>query len=230
MLPQLLVAHKERLSPLDRLTRRLIIFHRDLLVCASAPQPCDKDVVERPSPPVHTDLSPRCCQTSSAVETGKLRPLIPVKNCGGRDGQRVLQGFQTPPHVHRDRPCPREDRAAEPLQDCHQVENPTMPPDVRAIRPPDLMPPYHRDPTESVRGHPRRGMGLTPAGLGRDRLHPHRLPQPRHALVMHVVAWAASPGAHPPSTIIRRVRLWRLAQPHQQAMLWTLPLHRVVGR
>src|SRR6266436_9552607 len=59
MLPPRIVAHKERLSPLYRLTWRLIILHRDLLVFDRAPQPFDKDVVERPSPTVPTDVYPR---------------------------------------------------------------------------------------------------------------------------------------------------------------------------
>src|SRR6266705_3206034 len=80
MLPPLIVAHKERRSPLHRLAWRLIIFQIDLLIFDCPPQPFDKDVVQRPSPPVHTNLDPRCCQTSREVETGKLCPLITVED------------------------------------------------------------------------------------------------------------------------------------------------------
>src|SRR6516165_4665927 len=46
-------------------------------------------------------------------------------------------------------------------------------------------------------------MGLTQAWFGIDRLDPHRLHQPRHA----VVALAAQPGGHPPHAIIRCVSI-----------------------
>src|SRR6266540_6586635 len=44
MLPPRIVAHKERPSPLHRLSWRLIIFQRDLLIFDGPPQPFNKDI------------------------------------------------------------------------------------------------------------------------------------------------------------------------------------------
>ena len=59
LLPPLIVAYKERGSPLYRLSGRLRILHRDLRIFDGPPQPFDNNVVECPAPSVHTHLSPR---------------------------------------------------------------------------------------------------------------------------------------------------------------------------
>jgi hypothetical protein len=71
-------------------------------------------------------------------------------------------------------------------------------------------------------------MCLTQAGFGIDRLDPHRMHQPRHAFVIHVVALAASPGGHPPHAIIRCGRILLIQQTHQREILCTLPLSLIV--
>src|SRR5438093_11059780 len=80
MLPPLIVAHKERRSSLHRLSWRLIILQIDLLIFDRPPQPFHKDIVERPSPPVHTNENPCCCQPLREVVAGELCPLIGVEN------------------------------------------------------------------------------------------------------------------------------------------------------
>src|SRR5262244_3463674 len=60
------------------------------LILHCPPQPLDKDVVERPSSPVHADLYPCCCQPSGKVETGKLCSLITVEDFPSRHCQGLL--------------------------------------------------------------------------------------------------------------------------------------------
>src|SRR5438132_14096791 len=104
MLPSLIVTDKERGEPFYRLSGRLIILQRDLLILHGPPQPFDTDVVECPSPPIHAHWDPCCCQTSSEVETGELCPLIPVKDFGSSDSQRLVSRLKTKAHVHAHRP------------------------------------------------------------------------------------------------------------------------------
>ena len=81
MLPPLIVAHKERGSPLYRLPWRLRIFQIDLLVFDRPPQPFDEDGVACPSPPVHPHEAPCCCQPPSQVVPGALGALSRVEDC-----------------------------------------------------------------------------------------------------------------------------------------------------
>ena len=77
-LPLLMLGPKECTYPLHRLAWRLIILPRPLLVFDRPPQPCDNDVIKRPSPTSQAQLHPRCGQTSRQVETGQLGPLSTV--------------------------------------------------------------------------------------------------------------------------------------------------------
>jgi hypothetical protein len=98
-----------------------------------------------------------------------------------------------------------------------------MQPEVRDLRPPDLMHPDNRDPAESVWVHAMRGMHLTQAWFGIEHRAPHRMHQPRYSFVIDMVALAVYPSGHPPYTIIRRVRILPIQQPHQREILRTLP-------
>ena len=86
-----------------------------------------------------------------------------------------------------------------------------MEPHIRDVRPPDLLHPRDGSPASHVWGHPLGRRRLAHPWFGLDRLAPHRLPQSRHAFVIHVVAVAAPPGSHPSDAIGRRVRV-RLIQ------------------
>src|SRR2546425_13288143 len=157
MLPPRIVAPKERPSPLHRLAGRLIILKRDLLIFHGPPQPFDTDVVECPSPPIHAHWDPCYCQTSSEVETGELCPLIPVKDFGSSDSQRLVARLKTKAHVHGDRHGPRQDRATEPIHHGDQGDQSTMEPHRRDVRTPDVVHPCD--------GHPRSTYGET-RGVG----------------------------------------------------------------
>src|SRR5215475_11304920 len=103
-------------------------------------------MVERPSTPVHTHLSPRCCQPSCKVETGKLCPLIIMKDLRVSHTKRLLQCLQTAPHIHRDGHRPRQDIPTEPIHHCHQVHKSTLEPNIRDVRTPDVIHPRDRHP------------------------------------------------------------------------------------
>src|SRR5438067_8028385 len=185
MLPPLIVADKERSYPLYRLSGRLIILHIDLLILYSPPQPFDKDVVQRPSPPVHTHLDPRCCQSPREVETGELYPLITVENLWVSHLQGSVQCLQTKAHIHRDRHRPRQHIPTAPIHHRYQLNKPAMEPNRRDIRTPNLIHPRDWDPAQQVRVHPMRRMGVTHPWFGIDGLQPHGAQQPRDTFVIH---------------------------------------------
>src|SRR5437667_8425137 len=141
MLPSLIVTDKERGEPFYRLSGRLIILQRDLLILNGPPQPFDTDVVECPSPPIHAHLDPCCCHTSSEVVTGNLRPLICVENVRSSDSQRLVERLETKAPVHGDQHCPRQDRATAPIHHGDQGDKPTMEPHRRDVRTPDVVHP-----------------------------------------------------------------------------------------
>ncbi len=190
MLPSLIVTDKERGEPFYRLSGRLIILPRDLLIVNGPPQPFDKDVVECPSPPIHAHLDPCCCQTASEVVPGKLRSLIGVENVRSSDSQRLVERLETKAHVHGARHCPRQDRATAPIPHGDQGDQPTMEPTIRDVRTPDVVHPCAGHPPEHVRVDSMRRMPLTQVWCGIDRLDPHRMQPPRHPFVMHGVALA----------------------------------------
>jgi hypothetical protein len=101
---------------------------------------------------------------------------------------------------------------------------PPRAPQRREVRPPALGHPGTRHPTPQGRGHPRRRMRLTQVGVGRDRLDSPRLQHPRHAVVMHVLAWAAPPGGHPTHAILWWVRLGRRQHTPPRERRGTFPL------
>src|SRR5207245_5646177 len=100
MLPSLIVTDKDRGEPFYRLSGRLIILPRDLLILNGPPQPFDTDVVECPSPPIHADLAPCCCQTASEVVPGKLRSLIGVENVRSSESSRSAESIETQDNIH----------------------------------------------------------------------------------------------------------------------------------
>jgi hypothetical protein len=228
MLPPLIGALKAWRSPRPRLVWRRISFHRDLLVCDRPPPPCATAVVERSSPPVHAPLPPCGCQTSRDVETRALCPLRTLAHVRAPHLQRWLQRLQAQAHVQRHGQCPRPPRATAPIPHGDQGERPTMPPDVRDIGTPDLVPPCDRHPPQPVRVDPRCRRGGTHPWLGIPRLSPPRAQPPRHTVWIDRVALPPYPGGHPTHPLGWRVGVWRSQPPPHREMRWTLPLRRVV--
>ena len=65
-----------------------------MLVFHTPPEPLNKDVVERPTFPIHTDLHAGGFQSLGILRAGEVTPLVAVPDLGGRHGQRTVDRIQ----------------------------------------------------------------------------------------------------------------------------------------
>jgi hypothetical protein len=151
-----MVADQDWGYPLPRLTRRLVILPRALLLWPGPPPPCEHDGGECPAPSCQAPWAPGCCDTAGAVVTGTRRPLSRGDQGRSSPSPRVGERRQTPSDLQRDGDRPRPPRPTAPLQAGPQGEPPSRQPPLRPSRPPAVSPPAHREPSEAGGGHPRR--------------------------------------------------------------------------
>ena len=221
-LPLPMVSHKARGSSLHRLSRRLIILPRDLLICAGPPQPFDPDVVERPSSTGHAEADTRRFQAARKGNTGPLCPLIRVEHLRLSPRNGLLERLQTQTDSPRDRYGPRQHLPAAPIQHRYEGENAAREPDRRHVRPPDVLDPCERYAPQPVRIDPMRRVRLAQAGWGIHRLQTHRAEEPSPSCAVAILALAPQPGRHATPTILRCLRRWRIPQAPQRPMRSTL--------
>lgn len=89
-------------SPRRRFPGRLGIGQRALLILDRPPPPLAKNVVQRPTSPIHAELYSRSLQAARKRGAGELRPLITMNHLRWRDPSGVRQGVETTAHIHGD--------------------------------------------------------------------------------------------------------------------------------
>ena len=109
------------------------------LVLDTAPQSLDEDVVQSPSPAIHTDANTLDLESAGEGLTGKLTTLIGVENTGFALYQSLIEGLKTKPGIEGIGQLPTEHVAAVPIDDSHQVHESLSQRIVGNIGAPDLI-------------------------------------------------------------------------------------------
>ena len=159
-------------------------------------------------------------QKAGEIVAGELATLVGIEDLRLTvPGERFLEGLDTKISAERVGQSPRQHRAAHPVHDDHQVEEPLGHRDVGDVRAPHLIDPLDRDPAEEVRVDlVRRGcLARVRALVDRHQAgEPHQASDP---FAIDDVALGRQPRRHPPRAIIRPDQVLPIDQCHDRAVL-----------
>lgn len=117
-----------------------------------APQALDKDVVQSPTAPIHTDGHAFALEHVREGHACELRSLVAVEHLGrAMLSQRIFQTVHAERCVHAVAESPGQHLTAVPVHDCHQVGEAARQPDVRYVRASHLVRPRDRHTPQQVR-------------------------------------------------------------------------------
>lgn len=95
MLPFGVVEQKIFPQAQNRFWNRRVIVQINVLILHAAPEPLDKNIVQRPASAVHADLDALRLQTIREVDTRELTSLVRIENLrSAREPNCLIQGFQ----------------------------------------------------------------------------------------------------------------------------------------
>ena len=112
----------------------------DFLVCDRPPEPFDKDMVAPRALAIHADRNLGVLQGREKGDGGELAALIRVQNLRPTmPSQGFAQRLQARLRLQRNREPPRKHLAAEPVDDRHQIHEPTRHGHIGDVHCPDLV-------------------------------------------------------------------------------------------
>lgn len=122
------------------------------LVFQAAPQALDEDVVETAAAPVHRDRDPRVFESTGELNAGEPAALVAVEDLRSLvAGHCLAQGGDAEGGVHGIGQSPRQNVAARPVHNRHQIQKTAPQRDVADIGAPDMVRPAHRHVAQQVR-------------------------------------------------------------------------------
>ena len=122
-----------------------------LVIFDVPPEPLDEDVVPPDAFPIHADPDLVLHQQARDGAAGVLGALIGIEDLGlAMPGKRFLYRFVTERHFERDRLLPRQNLAAEPVDDSTEGDEATRHRDIGDVHRPDLIRTGHRQLAQEI--------------------------------------------------------------------------------
>lgn len=110
----------------------VFIFHRP-------PETFGEDVVHAPAATIHADEDALRLRDAREVIVGELHALVAVEDVRHSRRDRFLKHLTAECRFHRRRYPPRNDRTRVPVDDCDEVAEASLDPDVGDVGAPDLV-------------------------------------------------------------------------------------------
>ena len=115
-------------------------------------QALDENIVEKTPAPVHRNLDACGFELAGEGGAGELRALIGVEYFRlAVSRQRLVERRDAKARVHRVRQPPRKNRAAGPVDDCHEIEKAVRHRDVGDVRRPHVVGLSNRQAAQQIR-------------------------------------------------------------------------------
>jgi len=204
----------------------VVVSNVDLLVLQAAPQPLDKDIVQEPTPSVHTYLYSSFPQPPRKIPAGKLRPLIGVENPGLPPVQCSLQSAETESGLQRIRQFPLQNVSAEPIHNRYQIQGSSPHRDIGDIGTPYFVwcPDLHI--SQQVRKNPMFRMWSAGMWSGHHSLYTHQPHQAGHSFLVYQPSQFPQPYCHPRRTVKRSLQIQLINHAHKPEVFLTFSLGR----
>jgi hypothetical protein len=179
--------------------------------------------------PIHADPHTLVCQQWREVFTRALPALVRIEHLRSPPlTQRLGEGLATKLPVQRDRERPTQYIPPAPVHHRHPRDKPLVETHRGDSGTPDVIDPRDLHAAQPIRVNRLSRGRLTQMRLGIDRFHPHLRHQPRHALMVHLLALCAQLGRHAAHTVKRGRRVLRLEAPHEVECLLTGPSRLII--
>jgi len=201
----------------------------DTLIFEGPPKPLDKDVVQESALAIHGYLRADPLQPVGPGEGRELRALVGVHDLWWAEAvDGLVQRLDTELRLQRVRYPPSQNLAGVPVDDRHEIQEPTPHGQIGDVRRPDLIGAIDAQMSQQIR------IDLVPlgwlAGIGflvdRHQAHqPHETPD---ALLVHRMTVVPQMPGHLPDTVERRLQELFVDLAHQAEVQRRLALRRVV--
>jgi hypothetical protein len=177
----------------DGVRHASIIVEIDLFIRDGLPYALDKDVVQRPPAPIHTDVHPARFEPGRKRDAREWRSLISIESLWLGVHERSFQGTDAEVAVEGDRDFPGHHVARTPVEGRHQGDKPMAQANVCAVCTPDLIDARHVYAAQRVWINRLRADQLTEAWLLIDGLQAHQPQPPLDPLVIDLAALSPQP-------------------------------------
>ena len=133
--------------------------------------------------------------------------------------QRLVERRDAKARVHRVRQPPRQDRAAGPIDDRHQIEKAARHRDVGDVGRPHVVWLSNRQAAQKIGIYPVSRRGLARSWAWNQRLDAHHPHQPLHALAVEPAAFLVEFEQHPPRAVERQFEMQFIDAAHQDQIV-----------
>ena len=129
----------------------LVVPKVDILVFDASPQPLHKNIVQGPATAIHADPDAGALQGNGEGHRSELDALVGIEDLRLPLLQSPVKGLKAEQTVECVGQFPGDDKAGEPVHDCHQIHEPLVHADIGDIRGPNVIGTADLNVTQQVR-------------------------------------------------------------------------------